>query len=129
MDDKKARVYWYLTLAVLNFGLILWVLSPLTTVTRWVLGGLLLGAGIEDLLTFAWSFGHVKSAGLTSEVSVAAIWAGGQILQVLVLAGFVFINFGVVGFLVMLLLFGWMKIRISTLNKVMDLRYWDVRLS
>lgn len=125
MDTPFKRVLRYLWFAILNFGLIYWLMSPLNPVTTWWFVGLILASGVADSLVLAWSLNHVPSKGLTSELAVNSLWAGIQLIEIPIVAWFLAGNFGAVAMLVLVFQIGWMRWRISTLNRVLDVRYWD----
>ncbi len=125
MDTPFKRVLRYLWFAIGNFALIYWLMLPLNPITVWWFGGMIVASGVADVLVLAWSLNHVPSQGLTSEVAVNSIWAVVQLVVILMVAWFLATNFGAIAILVLAFQLGWMRWRIDTLNKVMDVRYWD----
>lgn len=124
MVDKADRVFNFTALAVLNLVIIWFTLTLASTAPVWVSYLLILVSLVADALILGWSLNSLPNYGATGEDTVVGIWSGWQLLQLLLLTiitGMAALGVGVIVFVLSIL---WMRLRIVTMNKVMDLRYW-----
>lgn len=122
MSEKTERLIFFIALALVNLVVIWFVLSTMTTLHFWVCGLFLLAAVFEDALVLGWSTRILPNYGPTGELSVSGIWSGGQVLQLIVLTTTVALSSLAIGVIVFVLSILWLKWRVSSMNKVMDLR-------
>ncbi len=124
MSPKISRPLSFVFFALVNLGLIWLTLSTTTAAPLWVYLVIMAASVIEDSLIIGWSLWVLPNYGFTEEENLAGVWSIGQVLQLLILTILAGLTSFFMAVIVLALSILWIVLRVPSLNKLMDLRYW-----